>query len=171
MARARLALLGVWVGAMLAFGGLFVPAAFAHLPTQLAASVLGDGFIALDRSGLCLGLTCVALGWWDMRRSGAIGNAERLRVLLPLAGVLAHATSAFAVTPQIQALRAAAGGAIGQLPAGDPELAQFALLHSASRSLFALASASAALACLWDFFAPQARAAPRVSRDTEDSDF
>lgn len=155
---------------MLAFGGLFVPAAFAHLPTQLAASVLGEGFAALDRSGLCLALTCAALGWWAASGS-SMTNADRLRVLLPLAGALAHATSAFAVTPQIHALRAAAGGAIGQLPAGDPELAQFALLHSVSRSLFALATASAALACVWDLFALQTGAPPRVSRDTEDGEF
>jgi hypothetical protein len=49
LARARVVLLALWAGAMLAFGALFVPAAFAHLPTQLAASVLGDGFAALDR--------------------------------------------------------------------------------------------------------------------------
>ena len=164
-ARVRLALLGVWIGAMLAFGGLFVPAAFSHLPTQLAASVLGEGFGALDRGGIALGLICVALGWFDARRGGPSRNADRLRALLPLAGAFAHATSALAITPQIHALRVAAGGAIGQ--SGADELAQFAWLHSTSRALFALATASALLACVWDLFALQARA----SRDTEGSDF
>ncbi len=152
---------------MLAFGGLFVPAAFEHLPTQLAASVLGDGFAALDRCGAVIGVICVALGWSDARAT----NADRLRALLPLAGVFAHLTSALAVTPQIRALRVAAGGAIGTLAAGDPELAQrFASLHSVSRALFALAGASALLACVWDGFALQARAAAGVSRDAESAD-
>jgi len=165
--RARLALLGVWSGAMLAFGGLFVPAAFEHLPTQLAASVLGDGFAALDRCGAVIGVICIALGWSDARAT----KADRLRALLPLAGVFAHLTSALAVTPQIHALRVAAGGAIGQLAAGDPELAEFARLHSASRALFGLAAASALLACVWDLFALQERARARASRDTESTDF
>lgn len=169
--RARLALLGVWSGALLAFGGLFVPAAFAHLPTQLAASVLGDGFSALDRGGALLGATCVALGWADARRRHRPTNADRLRALLPLAGVFAHLTSALAITPLIHALRVAAGGAIGQLAAGDPELVQFARLHSASRALFALATASALLACVWDWFALHERTRVRASRDAESSDF
>lgn len=157
-------LLGVWVGAMLAFGALFVPAAFSHLPTQDAATVLGEGFGALDRIGMLLGSICVALGWFELR-GGAATSAERLRALLPLAGVFAHATSALAITPKIHALRVAAGGAIGR--SGADELAEFAWLHSASRALFALATASALLACVWDLFALRARA----SRDTKRSDF
>jgi hypothetical protein len=165
--RARLALLGAWSGALLAFGGLFVPAAFEHLPTQLAASVLGDGFVALDRAGAVSGVICVALGWLAAHST----RADRLRALLPLAGVFAHLTSALSITPQIHALRAAAGGVIGQLGASDPELAQFAWLHSASRALFGLATASALLACVWDWLALQARAEARASHDTESSDF
>ncbi len=141
---------------MAAFGGLFVPAAFASLPTQLAATVLGSGFRALDTGGAALGVMCVLLGW---------RGAPRARALAPLVGVIAHATSAFLVTPKLHALRVAAGGTIGQ--SGADELAQFASLHSASRALFALALASALLACAWDLFALRARA----SRDTEDSDF
>ena len=169
--RLRLLLLGVWLGALAAFGGLFVPAAFAHLPTQLAASVLGDGFAALDRGGASLGALCVALGWLALRRVTAPSAADRLRALLPLVGVLAHLASAAAITPRIHALREAAGGAIGQLPPGDPELADFARLHAASRGLFALAAASAACACIWDLFALAARAEARASRDTESGDF
>jgi hypothetical protein len=170
LARARLALLGLWLGAMLAFGGLFVPAAFAHLPTQLAATVLGDGFAALDRSGASLAAACVVLGLVDARARGAGGAARWLRVLLPLAGVFAHVASAIAITPKIHALRLAAGGAIGRLPAGDPELAEFAWLHSVARGLFAMATASAALALIWDLFALDSGASARASRDTESAD-
>ncbi|MFI5317528.1 MAG: DUF4149 domain-containing protein [Myxococcota bacterium] len=170
LARARLALLGIWLGALLAFGGLFVPAAFAHLPTALAATLLGDGFGALDRGGGSLAAACCLLGAIDARRRGASG-AEWLRALLPLAGALAHLASALLVTPKIHALRVAAGGGIGQLAPGDPQLAEFAWLHSASRALFGAATATAALACVWDLFPARASVSARASRDTESSDF
>jgi hypothetical protein len=115
LGRARLVLLGLWGGALLAFGGLFVPAAFSNLPTQLAAAVLGQGFGALDRAGIVLGSTCTALALLEQRRLAERGVAARLRALLPLAGVLAHATSAIFVTPELSDLRRAAGGTIGQL--------------------------------------------------------
>ena len=150
---------------MLAFGALFVPAAFSHLPTQVAATVLGDGFSALDRWGIAVGLLCVALGVVDRRLRGDRGAADLLRVWLPLAGVFAHATSALWVSPDLRELRAAAGGAIGQLPAGGTELAQFAWLHSASRGLFALAAGSAALAGVWDLWQLDSRPVLGASPD------
>jgi hypothetical protein len=164
LARARIALLGMWGGAMLAFGGLFVPAAFAHLPTQLAASVLGDGFTAIDRIGAALGVTCVAFGL-------AGRPSARLRALLPLVGVLAHLISAFIVNPKIHALRLAAGGAIGQLPPDAPELAAFAQLHAASRGLFGLAAASALAACFWDVFSLRESGSAGASPDGESNVF
>jgi hypothetical protein len=165
LARSRVALLGAWAGAMIAFGGLFVPAAFSHLPTQLAASVLGDGFAALDRWGIALGLVCVALGVADRQLRGERGAADLLRAWLPLAGVFAHATSALWVSPDLHQLRVAAGGSIGQLPTGGPELAQFAWLHSLSRALFALAAGSAALAAVWDLWRLDARPVSGASPD------
>jgi hypothetical protein len=162
---ARLVLLGLWSGAMLAFGGLFVPAAFSNLPTQLAATVLGEGFGALDRAGIAIGALCVALALGEQRRVGLHSPAARLRAWLPFAGAVAHATSLFVVTPRIRELRIAAGGTIGQLGAGDPGIAQFGSLHSASRALFAIAAASALLAVLWDLWERAVQPAPRVSPD------
>lgn len=137
---------------MLAFGALFVPAAFSQLPTQLAAGVLGTGFAALDRFGIALGLLCVALGAIDRRLRGERSGADLLRVALPLAAVFAHATSALWVGPELRAIRGAAGGAIGHLPAGAGELAEFAWLHSVSRGVFAIAAGSTALAGVWDLW-------------------
>ena len=154
----------MWVGGMLAFGGLFVPAAFEHLPTQLAASVLADGFAAIDRLGAALGVSCVALGL-------AGRPSARLRALLPLAGVLAHLASALAVDPKLHALRLAAGGAIGQLPADGAELAAFAQLHAASQGLFGLAAASAFAACVWDVFSLRGSPSAGASPDGERSVF
>jgi len=154
---------------MLAFATLFVPAAFSNLPTQLAASVLGEGFIGLDHWGIAIGSLCTVLGLAEWRSSGGGGAAGLLRALLPLAGVLAHLTSALFISPEIRELRLAAGGAIGQLGAGDPELAEFAALHSASRSLFGLAAGSAALACIWDLWRLDPKALPGASPDAKTS--
>jgi hypothetical protein len=150
---------------MLAFGGLFVPAAFSHLPTALAASVLGEGFGALDRAGIVLGTLCTVLALAEQHRRGQRGAAARLRALLPLAGVIAHATSLSLVTPELRALRNAAGGTIGQLGVDDPGIARFSALHSASRALFAIGAASALLAAFWDLCERAAEAPPRASPD------
>lgn len=150
---------------MVVFGVLFVPAAFANLPTQLAAAVLGGGFTELDRLGMLLGSLCIALGLADLREHGRTDAAEILRVLLPLAGVFAHASSALWVTPELHALRVAAGGAIGRLPSGDPAIPQFGALHDLSRGLFALATGSAGLACVWDVFRFAPKPVPRASPD------
>jgi hypothetical protein len=163
--RTRLLLLGVWSGAMLAFGALFVPSAFAHLPTSLAATVLGEGFGAIDRGGIVLGAICVALGLAEQSRLQERGAPARLRALLPLAGVLAHVTSLVYVTPELHALRQSAGGAIGQLAPGDPGIEHFRALHSASRALFGTAAASALLAALWDLWERAAQVPPRASPD------
>ena len=97
---------------MLAFGGLFVPAAFAHLPTQLAASVLGEGFTAIDRIGAALGVTCVAFG---------LARTERATARAASAGGVLLADQRFIVNPKIHALRLAAGGADRPAPADAPE--------------------------------------------------
>ncbi len=165
LARSRVALLGGWSGAMLAFGALFVPAAFSQLPTQLAAGVLGDGFAALDRFGIALCGLCVGLGVVERRLRGERGAADLLRVWLPLAAAFAHATSALWVSPELRAIRAGVGGAIGQLPAGATELADFARLHSLSRGLFAIAAGSAVLAGVWDLWQLDARPASGASPD------
>ena len=171
LTQLRVALLGVWLGAMLAFGALFVPAAFEHLPTALAASVLGDGFGALDRAGIGVGSACALLGWLDARRRGDRAVSAQLRALLPLVGVAAHLVNGFWVTPRIHALRLSAGGGIGQLAAGDPALNEFARLHAASRGLFGWAAAVALAACAWDLVAAHPRARARVSRDTRPPNF
>jgi len=166
---ARVALLGAWLGAMAVFGAAFVPSAFEHLPTQLAAGVLADGFAALDRAGALVALVCVALGLAGLRRPRSPG--ELWRAQLPAMGAAAHLASAILVTPRLHALRVAAGGTINQLAAGDPDLAAFTRLHATSRALFFAAAASAAASCVWDV-AALSRARPAgASRDGERRDF
>jgi hypothetical protein len=142
---------------MLAFGGLFVPSAFEHLPTQLAAGVLRDGFEALDGAGMALAAACTALGVSAAR--GERSFSARARALLPLVGIAAHALSLLWVSPRLHALRVAAGGAIGQ--AGSGGLAEFSELHALSRALFGGVVIFAAAALVWDLTALRAGSLPR----------
>jgi hypothetical protein len=166
----RVALLGAWLGAMAVFGAAFVPSAFEHLPTQLAAGVVADGFVALDRCGVVVAGLCVALGLGGLR--GRRSNAAELwRAHLPALGAAAHLANTILVTPRLHALRVAAGGTINHLGAGDPELAAFAQLHATSRALFLTAAASAAAACIWDVAALSRGRPAGASRDGERRDF
>jgi hypothetical protein len=166
---ARVALLGAWLGAMAVFGAAVVPSAFEHLPTQLAAGVLADGFAALDHAGVLVAALCVGLGLAGAR--GPRGARDRWRIQLPALGGVAHLLSAILVTPRLHALRLAAGGTINQLAPGDPELAAFARLHATSRALFFAAAACAAAACVWDVAALSRARPPGASRDGERRDF
>jgi hypothetical protein len=147
-AELRIALLGAWAGSMLSFAALVVPAAFAHLPTFLAASVLAPGFRGLDRGGMAVGLACALIGAFEIPRSRAIWDG--LRAALPLVGGICHALSYFWVGPGIAELRELAGGSVGQLAASAPEVERFRELHALSRALFAASALIALGACAWD---------------------
>jgi hypothetical protein len=144
----RIALLGAWCGSMLAFGAFAVPAAFAHLPTFLAAEVLGQGFAGLDRAGIAAGAVTALLGALAPRWQS--DPARGVRICLPLAGTAAHAASHLWVSPALSALRKLAGGSVGALVPGSPEFARFQQLHGLSQALFGAATLAALVACAWD---------------------
>jgi hypothetical protein len=143
----RIALLGAWSGSLISFGLLAVYRAFQSLPTYLAAEFLRPGFDGLDRAGALLAGACVLLAAPDLRHATRAGS---IRILLPLVGASGHLLSYLWLTPEIAALREAAGGTIGQLPSGSPGIARFALLHEISRNLYLLAVSTGLACCIWD---------------------
>lgn len=150
----RIALLGLWSGGMLAFGLLFLPAAFLNLPTPMAAAVLGAALHWLDLAGLTLAGLALAAGLLGGRPRGVFAWAL---VLIPALGLACHALSYGVVSPQLHALRLAGGGSIGGLKLDDPEMERFVQLHQLARSLFWL-SLLCALAALALALRPVARA-------------
>ncbi len=132
---------------MLAFGLIFVPAVFGNLPTQLAAAVLGDGFVWLDLGGMLLGTAALALGLFSARSPLGHGLA-RVFALLPLLGVICHAASWAWLSPEIRELRLSAGGTIGGLAGGDPGWERFGELHALSQGLFWTATLAALISCV-----------------------
>ncbi len=143
----RIALLAAWGAALVSYALFAVYPAFqVGIPSDQAANLLAHGFVGLDRAGLVAGSAATVLGLASARGGAAIG---RTRVLLPLLGVAAHLLSLLWVTPEIGALRDAAGGGIAGLT--DQEgMARFTILHQLSRGLYLAASAIALSALAWD---------------------
>ncbi len=143
-------LLVAFLGALALFATTVTPALFATVPPSTAARVVGRVLGVLDAVGLVLGLAAVALG--------ATGRSPRPAVVL--GGVLAAlaAASLFLVTPEIAAIRRAAGEALSHLPPGDPTRRRFGMLHGISTVLFGLqALVAAALVALRPDRVPRGR--------------
>jgi hypothetical protein len=149
-ASVRILVLGVWTGLLLGFG-LIAAVAFRALPeTELAARVVGQTLVWIDGLGMACGGGAALLAL-----VGAPPRAPRIRSLLPLLGAALHAASAFGVSPEIQALREAAGGSIGSLAADDPIVGQFARLHRLSTTLYLGCTSVAIATAVWDIVRSQ----------------
>lgn len=136
----RLAALGVWTGLLAAWGLIFVPALFGHLPSTGAVAVLvGVTLAQIDAAGLVLALAASLLAVASRPRA----TAARLLAWAPLVGVACHAASLFLLSPEIRAIREAAGGTVGMLPPDDPRIARFRTLHTLSFAAFAAAGVAA----------------------------
>ncbi len=148
IASARLLLLGIWVGCLMGFG-LMLPAIFSSLPgTELAARIVGTTLDRFDLLGILFGALCVALALPSLR--GGPGSLTRTRALLPLVAASLHALSLLWVSPAIRGVRAAAGGSIQSLSAGDPLLLEFSRLHQLSTGLYLSAALIALSTAVWD---------------------
>jgi hypothetical protein len=157
-ARFRIALLAAWSGSLIAYALFAIGPAFeVGLPTPLAAQLLRRGFDGLDRAGMLAGLICGLIGLIDARRSGRA--SDWLRTAIPLLAAAGHALSYFWITPELDAVRRAAGGSVGQLAAGNPGIERFATLHQLSRGLYISAAFAALACCAWDIAAPAPRSA------------
>ena len=148
-AGARLLLLGIWVGCLMGFVGM-LPAIFSSLPgTELPARIVGKAVDQFDLLGIVFGALCVALAL-PLLRGGPRSLTRRTRALLPLVAVSLHALSLLWVSPAIRGVRAAAGGSIQSLSAGDPLLLEFSRLHQLSTGLYLSAALIALLTAVWD---------------------
>ncbi|HYV49992.1 MAG TPA: DUF4149 domain-containing protein [Myxococcaceae bacterium] len=120
-------LLGAWVGALLCFGVVVAPALFSALSPVEAGLVVRQVIPKLDVFGMAAAV--VLLGLWV--RGARDRKGWIARGLLAAMGSLA-ALSFLVITPRMEALRAAAGGKISELPAEDARRMEFGRLHGAS---------------------------------------
>lgn len=132
-------LLSAWLGAALLLATVVAPAAFAVLPSRtLAGALVGRVLPAVFIAGLLVALACL---WLD---SGDRGRSIRVRRAMLLVTALSCAAAQFAVGPRIERVRNEIGGAVDQLPPGDPRRVAFGRLHAASVAWLGLAMVAAA---------------------------
>jgi hypothetical protein len=130
--KTRLALLGLWVGAMSFFSFFVAPSAFAVLPSRQAGEVVSRTLAGLEVLGLALGalILLLLLVAPSSNRKAAIFEGALLLLM-----IAAMAVSRFIVSARLHDLRVQLGEALVGLPATDPSRASFDLLHQISVGL------------------------------------
>ncbi|HWQ32843.1 MAG TPA: DUF4149 domain-containing protein [Blastocatellia bacterium] len=131
--KTRLALLALWVGAMMFFSFFVAPAAFAVLPsTYLAGQVVSRTLGGLEVLGLVIAVLLLAL-LLASRRAQARGFAFELAVIMLM--LVSAAISRFIVSARLHQIRLEFGERLSSLAATDPTRATFDLLHQVSVGL------------------------------------
>jgi hypothetical protein len=131
----------IWLGGMVAIGGVVAPAVFAMLGPADAAPIVGE---ILRRLHL-VGYTAGALLLLSLALMALMGPRPRaFWIRLTMAGLMLAATlgAGLVVDRRITAMRAEIGAPIGALPPGDPRRVRFGRLHGASTGLMGLAVAA-----------------------------
>lgn len=131
--RTRLALLALWLGAMMFFSFFVAPAAFAVLPsTYLAGQVVSRTLGGLELFGLPVGLILLAL-LLAARSSRTKGFwFELIGIVLMIA---ATAISRFVVSARLHQIRLEFGEKLNSLAVTDPTRVTFDSLHQVSVGL------------------------------------
>lgn len=131
--RIRLAILSLWLGAMLFFSIFVAPAAFAVLPTRrMAGDVVSRTLGGLEYLGVVLGaLLVVALLLSRERRR----RAYFLELGLYAAMLASTLVARFVVAARLHTIRVEFGDRLDTLAATDPARVSFGALHQASVAL------------------------------------
>jgi Domain of unknown function (DUF4149) len=131
--KIRIALLGLWIGAMAFFSFFVAPAAFAVLPsTQLAGQVVSRTLGGLEIFGMIVGVLLLALVLVSRSQQNRIFPFEMIVIILMTA---ASAISRFVVSARLHQIRVEFGERLNSLPATDATKATFNLLHQVSVGL------------------------------------
>ena len=127
--KIRLAILGLWLGAMAFFSFVVAPAAFAVLPQQrLAGAVVSRTLGVLEITGVIIGALLIVILIFSRERDSNAAFYELIALALMTASMLA---SRFFVSRRMNELRAGLGE-IGLLAANDPARLGFDRLHQYS---------------------------------------
>lgn len=125
VAAGQVVLLAAWLGAVVLFGAVVAPAAFATLPSRaLAGAVVGRVLPALFISGGAVGLALVT---GQLLRASGRGRSIAGGVL-----VLSCAISHLVIGARLSTLRQAIGPSLDALAPDDPRRAMFGRLHALS---------------------------------------
>jgi len=127
--KIRIALLGLWLGAMAFFSFVVAPAAFATLPQQqLAGALVSRTLGILEIIGMIIGALLIVI----LISSGERGGKPRLYELIALALMtVSMLVSHFVVSKRMREMRVSFGE-IALLAANDPTRIAFDSLHQYS---------------------------------------
>jgi Domain of unknown function (DUF4149) len=127
--KIRLAILGLWLGAMAFFSFVVAPSAFAVLnQQQLAGALVSRTLGALEIIGVIIGALLIVILIFSRERDGRASFYELIALLLMTASTL---VSRFLVSRRMHELRVNLGE-IAQLAANDPARLEFDRLHQYS---------------------------------------
>lgn len=124
----RLAILGLWLGAMAFFSFVVAPAAFAALPQQLAGALVSRALGVLEIGGVIIGALLIVILIFSRQRDGKAAFYELIALALMTVSML---VSHFVVSRRMRELRASLGE-IALLAANDPARLDFDRLHQYS---------------------------------------
>jgi hypothetical protein len=126
--KIRLAILGLWLGAMAFFSFVVAPAAFATLPQQqLAGALVSRTLGALEIGGAIIGASLIAILILSRERDGAFIYELAALALMTVSMLVSN----FVVSRRMHDLRMNLGE-IAQLAANDPARLEFDRLHQYS---------------------------------------
>lgn len=127
--KIRLALLGLWLGAMAFFSFVVAPGAFAVLKQQqLAGVVVSRTLGILEIGGVIIGVLLIVILIFSRERDGRAAFYELIALALMTVSTL---VSRFVVSSRMHDLRANFGE-IAMLAANDPARLEFDRLHQYS---------------------------------------
>lgn len=127
--KIRLAILGLWLGAMAFFSFVVAPAAFAVLrQQQLAGALVSRTLGVLEITGVIIGALLIVILIFSRERDGKAAFYELIALALMTASML---VSHFFVSRRMNELRASLGE-IALLAANDPARLEFDRLHQYS---------------------------------------
>lgn len=128
-------LLVVWLGAMINISFAVAQSAFADPTRELAGAIVTGMIGKVGVLGLVIGPLLILIQATTWRATNSSKPAKSLRVILVLVMIASATLSRFWISPQMVSLRAAMGGYIDEVPAGDPLRMQFNDLYQYSVSL------------------------------------
>jgi hypothetical protein len=125
----RLAVLGLWLGAMAFFSFVVAPGAFAVLRNQqLAGAVVSRTLGVLEIAGMIIGALLIVILIFSRERGGQASFYELIALaLMTVSMVVSH----FVVSKRMHEMRVSLGE-IAQLAATDPNRIAFDRLHQYS---------------------------------------
>jgi uncharacterized protein DUF4149 len=148
--------LAVWVGGLLALGGIAAPAVFdvvgAHrVPDArvVAGAIFGEALRRFQH----VSYVCGAVVPVSLATRAVLGPRPRrfaLRIAISLLMLGAAVYSGFVVTPRIERLRDAAGVAPSSLSESDPRRVAFGRAHGLSTGLQLVPVAGGLLLLFWE---------------------